>query len=129
MSYINFVPFNVKFFEGVADEIMQFDRTGIYPLNDYKNAIITLADKRCVGEYNGYQIDIIRKENGKLARKFFAFDEHFYIGQKPKDFYGYKIVDCCCEQKGVADWFRNEPSQEEIKKMAETIFKFIKLWK
>lgn len=122
---VDYQTFNFNFFERVLqheDEITWFNRKGIKLLPNNKVAEVELTTNVVHGNYAGYQVTIIHKENGKITEHSFWFDD--YMSTKNPN-----IDDSSCQQSGVADWYMETPELIEVDNLASQILHFIELYK
>ena len=130
MGNVNFEQFNKSFFGRCAEakNISWFNKTGILPLTDNKNAEITISTSGTSGEYTGYVVNIVHKESGLITHHSFIFDA-MMAGRSGNTCYdGLHIKEHCCENTGIADWYKDRPKTSEIIKMATAIMDYIKMW-
>lgn len=129
MIKVDFEEFNKNFFRKYTDKTNHFDRKIVVKLNKILNATITLEIKNTSGHYAGYLVKIIHKTNGVIDSKFFHFDDYLTKRVDNRSDYknGFVIIESCCKQS-FAKWYIAVPNDEEILKMAETIWSYIELW-
>lgn len=60
-----------------------YDKTGIYNLDKHRIVEITLSDPRIANHYLGYDVRIVHKNNGEIARHFFNFND--YLDNCPEE--------------------------------------------
>jgi len=91
------------------------------------NAVITLSeDGRIGGEYVGFNVEIIHKDNGRISYKWFGFKDCLPHTCKVGNSIGsttYKIIDHCGEK-----WYGSSPDDEDVMKMVKSIMAYIGCW-
>lgn len=123
-----FGEFNKSIFKD--KDISWFDRKGVIPLDNKRNAEIILKDKHIVGFYDCYIIQVIHKLNGLITSHEFYINEYLDISDRidnRSDWdVGFEVW--YNTQKGV-EWYISIPSEQNIKKLTEAIFDFIALYR
>lgn len=103
-----FADFNRKVIQ--KSEIKWFDRKGLLPFTKNRVIEITLVTGRISGQYEGYSVSIVHKENGTVNSKYFKFNE--YLPAPSGGFKdvnkGFKVIAHC----GI-DWYIDIPSTTE----------------
>ena len=90
------------------------------------NAVITLSENGMGGEYTGFVVEIIHKDNGRIAAKSFEFEDclphtcKIGIGNANST---YKIIDHCGKK-----WYGSSPDDEDVMKMVKSIMAYIGCW-
>jgi hypothetical protein len=91
------------------------------------NAVITLSeDGRIGGEYVGFMVEIVHKDNGRISCKWFGFKDclphtcKIGIGNANSV---YKIIDHCGEK-----WYGSSPDDDDVRKMVKEIMEYIGAW-
>jgi hypothetical protein len=130
---VNYELFNIAFFQGVeaAKEIQWFNRKGLLSLDEKRIVEFDLVTNGTVDTYCGYKVKITHKELGEITSHTFYFDDYLRNRQDNRSDYkgGFSIVHHCCEYKGVAEWYIAIPQTAEVRKMANTIFRYVEMYK
>jgi hypothetical protein len=125
-----FQDFVTKFFKDSAltetfPVIQIFNRKIVVPLTEDKNAEIVLSTKGVVGDYVGYRVKIIHKDNGVVAQEWFGFEEYLMDGYEPSGTTKYpQIIEHC-----GTDWYMNGAHPRAIVTITHRIVDYINLYK
>ncbi len=120
-----FEEFNRKFFKSTAtfENAFFFNKKIVLPtIRPLTNAEIEIRDVGCVGDYNGYMIRIIHKDNGQIANEWFPFSA--YLKTENKTDYTPHINEYC----GI-DWWCEGATPESIKTMVAKMLEYISLYR
>lgn len=121
---VTYDRFNKVFFS-LNDNIRWFDRKGIMHLKNGLIATITLSTCGNHKEYEKYVVEIKNKDKGTIDTHSFEFKTYFH--KTAHDCYsGFKIIEHCCEDTGIARWYSDKPEKKEYEKMASEIIDYIK---
>lgn len=102
------------------------DKMMIGVLNDAVNVKITFSTKIEAKRYYGMLVEIINKKTGLIDKHFFEFSN--IIGKSKTvsgDVISFYLWDC----DGRVDWYGPAPTPTQRKKIADTIIKYIELYK
>ena len=122
----SFEEFVRKFFEGhgtgMAD-LKFFNKKAVYNMGD-KTAEIVLSTNGTCRDYEGFRVEIIHKDNGKIAHEWFGFKEYLMDGFVSDRSNAYPIlIDHC----GM-DWYMNGATPKAIKAMVKSMRSYIDLY-
>lgn len=89
------------------------------------NAVITLEDHGTHHNYNGFDVEIIHKDNGLINSQWFGFKEYLpmncQVGNEKKKTYFHVWGE---DQK----WYGSAPDEDESREMVAAIMKHIGMW-
>jgi hypothetical protein len=117
-----FKIFNDNFFRSEKN-ITWYDTQGVMKLDDNRVVTFTIDDVGTRGDYNGYWVEIVNKQNGTIIKRFFRFiDLLDMIHRDNSDKYHH--VWLC---RGELDWYISRPKNS--KQMVDTIMDWINMFK
>ena len=116
--------FNKEFFK-TEKNIEWFGEKGISKRNENINATITIVTHGHSDQYEGYKVEIIHKNNGKIDSHYFPFND--YLKTRIDDRNDYKGKFEVSKHCGKC-WYIAIPKPKEVDEMVKIIFKYIKNW-
>ena len=122
-----FTDFNKRFFKGISrengDGLHFYGKKIVCPnVRKNVNAEIILTTQGTSGQYEGYLLKMVHKDNGEVTSEFFAFNDYL-VAEKHNpqvDTYGLVIIEHC-----GTDWYMSSPTLLSLQSMVLQILAYI----
>lgn len=121
-----FREFNEGFFPESAS-IVWFDKEGFLELDKSRVVKFEISTRTTHNQYEGYVVTIIDKKHGKVAQKYFHFNDYIEFIKRNDDGRANYAYVSYCDRNNDFSWYVDKP--KDTNPMVNTIFNWIELFR